>query len=136
MSGLMQRPFVALGLLAMGMAVIPLNDAFIQLMSDRLPLAEIVFVRGVLALLIMAVFSRGISSMLNFPGAISGSSSTRVPCHRDGAYFIPLAACPADRDLDLLRLAASDHPVFCAVTGERIGIHGSCRSAWALPGCC
>ena len=29
MSGLMQRPFVALGLLAMGMAVIPLNDAFI-----------------------------------------------------------------------------------------------------------
>ena len=64
MSGLMQRPFVALGLLAMGMAVIPLNDAFIKLMSDRLPLAEIVFVRGVLALLIMAVFSRGISSML------------------------------------------------------------------------
>ena len=63
MPGLMQRPFVALGLLAMGMAVIPLNDAFIKLMSDRLPLAEIVFVRGVLALLIMVVFSRGISSM-------------------------------------------------------------------------
>ena len=75
MSGLMQRPFIALGLLAMGMAVIPLNDAFIKLMSDRLPLAEIVFVRGVLALLIIALFSRGISSMLELPVAISGSSS-------------------------------------------------------------
>ena len=67
MPGLMQRPFIALGLLAMGMAVIPLNDAFIKLMSERLPLAEIVLVRGVLALLIIALFSSGISSMLNLP---------------------------------------------------------------------
>ncbi|MEC8643199.1 MAG: hypothetical protein VXZ67_09825, partial [Pseudomonadota bacterium] len=61
MSGWMQRPFVALGLLALGMGIIPLNDAFIKLMSERLPLAEIALIRGVLALALMLVFARGMS---------------------------------------------------------------------------
>ena len=40
----MQRPVVALLMLAAGMAFIPLNDALFKLMSARLPLAQITFV--------------------------------------------------------------------------------------------
>ena len=59
----MQRPLVALMLLALGMAFIPLNDAFIKLMSVRLPLAEITLIRGVMTLAILAVASTGIRAM-------------------------------------------------------------------------
>ena len=41
MTGWMQRPFVALGMLAIAMAMIPLNDALIKLMSAYMPLAVI-----------------------------------------------------------------------------------------------
>ena len=39
-TGWMQRPFVTLGMLAIAMAMIPLNDALIKLMSADMPLAE------------------------------------------------------------------------------------------------
>ena len=45
MTGWMQRPFVALGMLAIAMAMIPLNDALIKLMSAYMPLAEIALIR-------------------------------------------------------------------------------------------
>ena len=54
MTGWMQRPFVALGLLALGMGMIPLNDALIKLMSAYMPLAEIALIRGVLAMILLA----------------------------------------------------------------------------------
>jgi len=52
------------------MAIIPLNDAFIKLMSDHLPLAEIALVRGVLALALMLVFARGITALRALPAGI------------------------------------------------------------------
>ena len=126
MPGLMQRPFVALGLLAMGMAVIPLNDAFIKLMSDRLPLAEIVFVRGVLALLIMVVFSRGISSMLKLPRRDFWQFFGRGMCLviAMALYFIPLGSLPLPTVISIFFVS----PLLITLLsvpflGERIGIH-------------
>ena len=51
MTGWMQRPFVALGMLAIAMAMIPLNDALIKLMSAYMPLSEIALIRGVLSMI-------------------------------------------------------------------------------------
>ena len=126
MPGLMQRPFVALGLLAMGMAVIPLNDAFIKLMSDRLPLAEIVFVRGVLALLIMAVFSRGISSMLELPRRDFWQFFGRGMCLviAMALYFIPLGSLPLPTVISIFFVSPLLITLLSVpLLGERIGIH-------------
>ena len=62
MTGWMQRPFVALGMLAMAMGMIPLNDALIKLMSAYMPLAEIALIRGVLSMIVLAIFTGGVSS--------------------------------------------------------------------------
>ena len=44
----------AILLLVLGMSFIPLNDALIKVMSQRLPLAEIVAMRAVISLAILA----------------------------------------------------------------------------------
>ena len=48
MAGWTQRSFIPLGMVAMAMGMIPLNDALINLMSAYIPLAEIVLIRGLL----------------------------------------------------------------------------------------
>ena len=48
MAGWTQRPFIPLGMVAMAMGMIPLNDALINLMSAYIPFAEIVLIRGLL----------------------------------------------------------------------------------------
>ena len=54
----------AILLLVLGMSFIPLNDALIKIMSQRLPLAEIVTMRAVISLAILVVFTNGISRNL------------------------------------------------------------------------
>ena len=66
----MQRPFVALGTLALAMSLIPLNDALIKLMSAYMPLAEIAFIRGVLSMIVLAIFTTGVRSMLALPARV------------------------------------------------------------------
>jgi drug/metabolite transporter (DMT)-like permease len=46
------------------MSFIPLNDALIKVMSQRLPLAEIVAMRAVISLAILVVFTNGLRSIL------------------------------------------------------------------------
>ena len=50
----------AILLLVMGMSFIPLNDALIKVMSERLPLAEIVAMRAVMSLGILIISTKGI----------------------------------------------------------------------------
>ena len=50
----------AILLLVLGMSFIPLNDALIKVMSERLPLAEIVAMRAVMSLGILIIFTKGI----------------------------------------------------------------------------
>ena len=72
MAGWTQRPFVPLGIvaMAMGMGMIPLNDALINLMSAYIPLAEIVLIRGLLSMIVFAIFTSGVSSVLTFPARV------------------------------------------------------------------
>jgi drug/metabolite transporter (DMT)-like permease len=53
----------AILLLVMGMSFIPLNDALIKVMSERLPLAEIVALRAVMSLGILIIFTKGVRSV-------------------------------------------------------------------------
>jgi hydrogenase/urease accessory protein HupE len=53
----------AILLLVLGMSFIPLNDALIKVMSERLPLAEIVAMRAVMSLGILIIFTKGIRSV-------------------------------------------------------------------------
>ena len=50
----------AILLLVLGMSFIPLNDALIKVMSERLPLAEIVAMRAVMSLGILIILTRRI----------------------------------------------------------------------------
>ena len=49
---------VVIFLLALGMAIIPLNDALIKLLSDRFPLSEIVAIRAVLCIIIVSFLAQ------------------------------------------------------------------------------
>ena len=96
MTGWMQRPFVALGMLAIAMAMIPLNDALIKLMSAYMPLAEIGLIRGVLSMIVLAVFTGGVGSMLALPARAFWSFYGRGMCLVLAMilYFVPLGSLP------------------------------------------
>ena len=52
---------MTLCLLAFGMAVIPLNDALIKLLSEGMLLGQIIAIRPLMSLALIAVFSSGLS---------------------------------------------------------------------------
>ena len=126
MSCWMQRPFVALGLLALGMAIIPLNDAFIKLMSGHLPLAEIALFRGVLALSIMVVFARGISVLRTLPASVFWQFFGRGMCLvlAMTLYFVPLGTLPLPTVISIFFVSPLLITLLSVpLLGERIGIH-------------
>ena len=53
----------AILLLMLGIAFIPLNDALTKVMSERLPLAEIVAMRAIMSLGILIIFTKGLRSV-------------------------------------------------------------------------
>ena len=53
----------AILLLVLGMSFIPVNDVLIKIMSERLPLAEIVAMRAIVSLGIIIAFTKGVRSV-------------------------------------------------------------------------
>ena len=126
MTGWMQRPFVALGLLALGMGMIPLNDALIKLMSAYMPLAEIAVIRGVLSMIALAVFTGGVRSMMALPARVFWSFFGRGMCLVLAMilYFVPLGSLPLPTVITIFFVS----PLLITLLsvpflGERIGIH-------------
>ena len=64
------RPDVALCFLALGMAVIPLNDALIKLLGEAMPLGQIVFIRSLISLAFIALFTSGLQRMTGLPSSV------------------------------------------------------------------
>ncbi len=64
------KPYVALGFLALGMAVIPVNDALIKLLGETLPLGQIVAIRSIMSIVLIALFSDGLRRMLHLDAGI------------------------------------------------------------------
>ena len=126
MSGWNQRPMVALGLLALGMAIIPLNDAFIKLMSDRLPLAEIAFIRGVFALVLIILFGRGVSALRALPASVFWQFFGRGMCLvlAMALYFVPLGTLPLPTVISIFFVSPLLITLLSVpLLGEKIGIH-------------
>ena len=126
MTGWMQRPFVALGMLALAMSLIPLNDALIKLMSAYMPLAEIAFVRGMLSMAVLAIFTGGVRSMLALPAPVFWSFFGRGMCLVLAMilYFVPLGSLPLPTVITIFFVS----PLLITLLsvpflGERIGIH-------------
>jgi drug/metabolite transporter (DMT)-like permease len=53
----------AILLLVLGISFIPLNDALIKVMSERLPTAEIVAMHAIMSLGILIIFTKGVRSV-------------------------------------------------------------------------
>lgn len=126
MTAWMQKPLVALGLLAFGMGIIPLNDALIKVMSSDMPLAEIVVVRGVLALILVGVFTNGLRSMFGLSARVFWLFYGRGMCLvvAMALFFIPLGSLPLSTVVSIFFIA----PLLITLLsvpflGERIGIH-------------
>ena len=64
------RPYVALCFLALGMAVIPLNDLHIKLLGETMPLGQIVAIRSLMSLAFIALFSSGLRQMTGLSSSV------------------------------------------------------------------
>ena len=125
-TGWMQRPFVALGLLAFGMGMIPLNDALIKLMSAYMPLAEIALIRGILSMMVLAIFTGGVRSMLALPARVFWSFFGRGMCLVLAMilYFVPLGSLPLPTVITIFFVSPLLITILSVpLLGERIGIH-------------
>ena len=79
------RPYVALCFLAFGMAVIPLNDALIKLLGDTMPLGQIVTIRSLMSLALIALFSSGLRRMMG----LSRKPPWESPCIQRAQSVMP-----------------------------------------------
>ena len=123
-----QRPFVALALLAVGMAFIPLNDAFIKLMSGHLSLAQISVIRGIMSLAILAFVSTGFRSMFALSGVEFVQFFARGMCLVVAMvlFFAALGSLPLPTCVAIFFVAPLLITLFSVpFLGERIGIHRS-----------
>ena len=73
------KPIYALGLLGLAMAVIPLNDALIKIMSASL-LGQVVAVRAVLSLGLVVLVSDGLRAMFNLSAPVFWQFVGRAMC--------------------------------------------------------
>ena len=71
----MSMPYFALGVLALAMGIIPLNDALIRLMSGDVSLGQLVALRAGMTLIMLGIFSRSIQAMFALPAKFSGCFS-------------------------------------------------------------
>lgn len=125
-SELMQRPMVALAGLALGMGIIPLNDAMIKLLSDEMPLAQIVLVRGAISIFLIAIFSSGLRSMLALNAREFWLFVGRGMCLVAAMvlFFIPLGSLPLPTVVAIFFVSPLLITLLSVpLLGERIGIH-------------
>ena len=84
-------------LLMLGMALIPLNDSLIKLLSSRYPpLAQIVAIRALFCILVISIIGQGAKKVLLLPRRTVILFSIRGMCLVIAMYlfFISLASLP------------------------------------------
>ena len=74
-------------LLMLGMALIPLNDSLIKLLSSRYPLAQIVAIRALFCILVISVIGQGAKKVLLLPWRTVVLFSIRGMCLVIAMYF-------------------------------------------------
>ena len=117
---------VVIFLLALGMSIIPLNDALIKLLSDRFPLAEIVAIRAILCILIVSFFGSGIREVIKLPARVILLFSLRGMCLVIAMYlyFISLGSLPLSEVVSIFFVSPLLITLLSSlVLKEKIGIH-------------
>ena len=132
------RPYVALCFLALGMAVIPLNDALIKLLGEAMPLGQIVFIRSLISLAFIALFSSGLQRMTGLSSSVFWQFVGRGMC-------LVVAMVLFFASLGSLSLASAVAIFFTApllitllsvpLLGEKIGIHRVISVIAGMAGC-
>ncbi len=117
---------IVIFLLALGMSIIPLNDALIKLLSDRFPLAEIVAIRAILCILIISFFGAGIREVIKSPPRVILLFSLRGMCLVIAMYlyFISLGSLPLSEVVSIFFVSPLLITLLSSIVlKEKIGIH-------------
>ena len=122
----MSRPFFALGLLSFAMGIIPLNDALIKLMSEDLPLGQIVALRAIMTLVLLGIFSHSLRAMFALSNRVFWLFVARGMCLVLAMilFFVSLGALPLASVIAIFFVA----PLIITILsvpflGEKIGLH-------------
>jgi drug/metabolite transporter (DMT)-like permease len=116
----------AILLLVLGMSFIPLNDALIKIMSERLPLAEIVVMRAVISLGVLIIFTKGVRSVSMLDRKTIMFFVIRGMCLVAAMYlyFLALSTLPISTVVSIFFLSPLLITALSAVfLNEKIGAH-------------
>ena len=119
-------PFFALGLLTIAMGIIPLNDALIKLMSEEVPLGQIVAIRAVVTLGLLGIFSHSLRSMLVLPARVFWLFFARGMCLVLAMvlFFVSLGSLPLASVIAIFFVSPLIITVLSVpLLGEKIGLH-------------
>lgn len=96
MTEFLARPPVAIGFFIFAMAMIPLNDSLIKLMSDHLSIFQVLATRAFVCLIILACIPGAISSLSGLSWKTIGKLCFRGICLVGAMlfFFLPLSVLP------------------------------------------
>ncbi len=117
---------VSILLLMLGMALIPLNDSLIKLLSSRYPLAQIVAIRALFCILVISIIGQGAKKVLLLPRRTVILFSIRGMCLVIAMYlfFISLASLPLSTVVSIFFISPLLITVLSSIVlKEKIGIH-------------
>jgi drug/metabolite transporter (DMT)-like permease len=120
------RPIYALGLLGLAMALIPLNDALIKILSAHISLGQVVAVRAILSLILVVFVSDGLRAMLHLPGPIFWQFVGRAMCLVVAMllFFVSLGSLPLANVIAIFFVSPMIITLLSVpLLGESIGIH-------------
>jgi len=112
----------AILLLVSGMSFIPLNDALIKIMSERLPLAEIVVMRAVISLGILIIFTKGVRSVSMLDRKTLMFFVIRGMCLVAAMYlyFLALSTLPISTVVSIFfPVTTFNHCIICCVSKRK-----------------
>ena len=117
---------ISILVLMLGMALIPLNDSLIKLLSSRFPLAQIVVIRALICIFIIAIIGQGAKKTLLLPRRTLILFSIRGMCLVIAMYFffVALASLPLSTVVSIFFISPLLITFLSSIVlNERIGIH-------------
>ena len=119
-------PNYALALLGLAMAVIPLNDALIKIMSASISLGQVVALRALLSLVLVVLVSDGLRAILKLSAPVFWQFVGRAMCLVVAMllYFVSLGSLPLANVIAIFFVAPMMITLLSVpFLGEKIGVH-------------
>ena len=123
---IIENPLFALIMFVLAMGLIPLNDAIVKILSERMPISEIILVRTFICLGILILFGDGLRRVFFLPLRVLISFVGRGMClvFSMYLYFLSLASLPLATVVSIFFTAPLLITIFSRLfLGEIIGIH-------------